>query len=100
MACYGYSGGGDCALPPSSSGPGLRPFKPPTGVRVPLGAPVCRDKENDVPAKAKPKRQVKPKPQIDYSKLGTLRDKVKPGTPPFDIRKLRDEGYDPALYRE
>ena len=40
MAGYGYSGGGDCALPPSSSGPGLRPFKPPTGVRVPLGAPV------------------------------------------------------------
>lgn len=29
--------------------------------------------------------------RIDYSKLGTLRDKIKPGTPPFDIRKFRDE---------
>ncbi len=38
--------------------------------------------------------------RIDYSKLGTLRDKIKPGTPPFDIRKFRDEreqGYGPAL---
>lgn len=37
--------------------------------------------------------------RIDYSKLGTLRDKIKPGTPPFDIRKFRDEreqGYGPA----
>ncbi len=38
--------------------------------------------------------------RIDYSKLGTLTDKIKPGTPPFDIRKFRDEreqGYGPAL---
>ncbi|MCY3784473.1 MAG: AbrB/MazE/SpoVT family DNA-binding domain-containing protein [Chloroflexi bacterium] len=37
--------------------------------------------------------------RIDYSKLGTLRDKIKPGTPPFDIRKFRDErerGHGPA----
>jgi len=38
--------------------------------------------------------------RIDYSKLGTLRDKIKPGTPPFDIRKFRDEGYDPDKYRD
>ena len=38
--------------------------------------------------------------RIDYSKLGTLRDKIKPGDPPFDIRKFRDEGYDPAAYRD
>ena len=37
---------------------------------------------------------------IDYSKLGTLGDKIKPGTPPFDIRKFRDEGYDPYKYRD
>lgn len=38
--------------------------------------------------------------RIDYSKLGTLRDKIPPGTPPFDIRKFRDEGYDPTAYRD
>ena len=38
--------------------------------------------------------------RIDYSKLGTLRDKIKPGTPPFDIRRFRDEGYDPTAYRD
>ena len=38
--------------------------------------------------------------RIDYSKLGTLRDKILPGTPPFDIRKFRDEGYDPTAYRD
>ena len=38
--------------------------------------------------------------KIDYSKLGYLRDKIKPGTPPFDIRKFRDEGYDPCKYRD
>ena len=40
--------------------------------------------------------------RIDYSKLGTLHDKIKPGTPPFDIRKFRDEreqGNGPALRR-
>lgn len=38
--------------------------------------------------------------RIDLSKLGYLRDKISPGTPPFDIRKFRDEGYDPAAYRD
>ncbi len=38
---------------------------------------------------------LKPKP-IDLSKLGGLRDKIAPGTPAFDIRKFRDEGYNPA----
>ena len=38
--------------------------------------------------------------RIDYSKLGTLRDKIPPGIPPFDIRKFRDEGYDPTAYRD
>ncbi len=33
--------------------------------------------------------------RIDRSRLGTL--KVPPGYPPFDIRKFREEGYDPAL---
>lgn len=35
--------------------------------------------------------------RIDYTRLGTLRDKIYPGTPPFDIRKFRDQPYDPAL---
>ena len=48
----------------------------------------------------KPRPEVASQPQIDYSKLGTLRDKIKPGTPAFDIHKLRDEGYDPAPYRD
>ena len=38
--------------------------------------------------------------RIDYSKLATLRDKIPPGTPPFDIRKFRDEGYDTTAYRD
>lgn len=38
--------------------------------------------------------------RIDLSKLGGLRDKIAPETPPFDIRKFRDEGYDPAKYRD
>lgn len=38
--------------------------------------------------------------RIDLSKLGYLRGKILPGTPPFDIRKFRDEGYDPAAYRD
>ncbi len=38
--------------------------------------------------------------RIDYAKLGTLRDKIPPGTPTFDIRKFRDEGYDPYRYRD
>ena len=35
--------------------------------------------------------------RIDYSKLGTLRDKIPPGHPPFDIEKFRSEPYDPSL---
>ena len=35
--------------------------------------------------------------RIDYSRLGTLRDKITPGHPPFDIRKFREQSYDPAL---
>ncbi len=38
--------------------------------------------------------------RIDYSKLGTVSDKIKPGTPPFDIRKFRDQreqGHGPSL---
>ena len=38
--------------------------------------------------------------RIDLSLLGGLRDKIKLGTPPFDIRKFRDEGYDPSAYRD
>ena len=35
--------------------------------------------------------------RIDTSLLGTLRDKIPPGRPPFDIDEFRREGYDPAL---
>ena len=38
--------------------------------------------------------------RIDLTKLGYLRDKIPPGTPPFDIRKFRDQGYDPYKYRD
>ena len=38
--------------------------------------------------------------RIDYSKLAPLRDKIPPGTPPFDIRKFRDERYDTTAYRD
>ena len=40
--------------------------------------------------------------RIDLSKLGYLRDKIPPGTPPFDIRKFRDQreqGYGPSIRR-
>lgn len=39
---------------------------------------------------------IRPK-RIDYSRLGTLRDKIPPGHPPFDIGKFREQPYDPAL---
>ena len=29
--------------------------------------------------------------------MGTLRDKIPPGHPPFDVRKFREQPYDPAL---
>ena len=35
--------------------------------------------------------------RIDYSRLGTLRDKIPPGHPPFDIEVFRKQGYDPSL---
>lgn len=35
--------------------------------------------------------------RIDYSRLGTLRDKIPPGHPPFDIQKFRQGTYDLAL---
>ncbi len=38
--------------------------------------------------------------RIDYSKLGTLSGLISHGHPTFDIRKFRDEGYDPASYRD
>ena len=37
--------------------------------------------------------------RIDYSRLGTLKDKIKPGHPPFDIRTFRERPYDPGLAR-
>ncbi len=38
--------------------------------------------------------------RIDLSLLGGLRDKINPNAEPFDIRKFRDEGYDPTAYRD
>ena len=35
--------------------------------------------------------------RIDYSRLGTLRDKIPPGHPRFDLQAFRDQGYDPSL---
>ena len=35
--------------------------------------------------------------RIDYSRLGTLRDKIPSGHPPFDLQAFRDHGYDPSL---
>ena len=35
--------------------------------------------------------------RIDYSRLGTLRDRIPRGHPQFDIRKFRGQPYDPAL---
>ena len=38
--------------------------------------------------------------RIDRSKLAPLRDLIPPDAPPLDIRKLRDEGFDPTPYRD
>ena len=38
--------------------------------------------------------------RIDRSKLAPLRDLIPSDHPPFDIRKFRDEGYDPEAYRD
>ncbi len=35
--------------------------------------------------------------RIDYSSLGTLKDKIPPGHPPFDIESIREQPYDPSL---
>ena len=35
--------------------------------------------------------------RIDYSRLGTLRDKIPEEHPSFEIRKFRERPYDPAL---
>ncbi len=35
--------------------------------------------------------------RIDYSSLGTLKDKIPPGHPPFDIESFREQPYDPSL---
>ena len=35
--------------------------------------------------------------RIDYSRLGTLKDKVSDDHPDFDVRKFREQPYDPAL---
>ena len=35
--------------------------------------------------------------RIDYSRLGTLREKIPAGHPPFDIRSFREKVYDPTL---
>ena len=35
--------------------------------------------------------------RIDYSRLGTLREKSPRGHPPFDIRAFRDKPHDPDL---
>ena len=35
--------------------------------------------------------------QIDYSRLGTLRNKIRPCHPPFDVERFRKERY-PRLF--
>ena len=35
--------------------------------------------------------------RIDSSRLGTLRSKIPPGHPPFDLDTYRNEPHDPAL---
>ena len=35
--------------------------------------------------------------RIDYSRLGTLANKIPEGLPPFDIRSFREKLHDPAL---
>ena len=40
---------------------------------------------------------LRPPRKIEYSRLGTLRDKIKHGHEPFDIHVFREQGYDPSL---
>lgn len=35
--------------------------------------------------------------RIDYSRLGTLRSKIPPAHPPFDIESFRKQAYDPVF---
>ena len=35
--------------------------------------------------------------RIDYSRLGTLRSKIPPGHPPFDLQAFREQLYDRSL---
>ncbi|MCY3774050.1 MAG: AbrB/MazE/SpoVT family DNA-binding domain-containing protein [Gemmatimonadetes bacterium] len=35
--------------------------------------------------------------RIDYSRLGSLRDKIPPDHPPFDLESFRKQPYDPSL---
>ncbi len=35
--------------------------------------------------------------RIDYSLIGTLHDKIAPGSPPFDLQKFREQPHDPSL---
>ena len=35
--------------------------------------------------------------RIDYSRLGTLRSRIRPGRPPFKIESFRNQAYDPAF---
>ena len=35
--------------------------------------------------------------RTDYSGLGTLRNKIPPGHPPFEIERFRKEPHDPAF---
>ena len=40
---------------------------------------------------------LRPPRRIDYSRLGTLREKFKRGHGTFDIQVFRERGYDPSL---
>ena len=49
------------------------------------------------PVKAKSEVGASHSCKVDLSLLGYLRDKIRLGTPPFDIEKFRDEPYDLSL---
>ncbi len=40
---------------------------------------------------------LRPPRRIDYSSLGTLRDKIRGDHEPLDIHVFREQGYDPSL---
>jgi len=40
---------------------------------------------------------LRPPRRIDYSSLGTLRDKIKDDHEPLDIQVFREQPYDPSL---